>query len=178
MTPLRKGLLLAVLHLLIVGSLGAKLLIDRSLRPRVWVRTAPYDPELPIRGRYVSLQVEVEAPQPPPPAKPAEDQPAWMTRVRSDWKPARLEVREGKLFAVPDEAGSVYYGFRWRQNAWAPALLTEPVAFFIPEHIPDPSVRPQGEELWVEVTVPKKGPPRPIRLGVKRGGQLTPLEIN
>jgi len=29
-------------------------------------------------------------------------------------------------------------------------------------------VRPQGEELWVEVTLPKKGPPRQFRLGVKK----------
>ena len=53
----------------------------------------------------------------------------------------------------------------------------EPVAFFIPENIPDPSVRPAGEELWVEVTIPKEGPPRPIRLGVKKDGELTPLPL-
>ena len=42
------------------------------------------------------------------------------------------------------------------------ALLDRPIAFFIPEHIADPSRRPSGESLWVEVTIPKKGPPRPI----------------
>ncbi len=57
------------------------------------------------------------------------------------------------------------------------AGLAEPVAYFIPEHIPDPSIRPAGEELWAEVTVPKSGPPRPIRLGVRRNGTLTPLDI-
>ena len=56
--------------------------------------------------------------------------------------------------------------------------LLDPVAFFIPEHIPDPSFRPKGEELWVEVSVPKKGPPRPIRLGVKKDNVLTPLNPN
>ena len=178
MTPFRKGLLLAVLHLLIVSSLGAKLLMDRAVRPRVWVRTAPYDPDLPIRGRYVSLAIEVEAPKPPPP-KAKEGEPEWLTRIVSNAsKSARLEVRDGKLHAVPDEAGSVRYVVRWRDQAWTPAVLADPIPFFIPEHIPDPSVRPQGEELWVEVTVPKKGPPRPIRLGVKKGYQLTPLEID
>jgi len=54
---------------------------------------------------------------------------------------------------------------------------TEPVAFFIPEKVPDPSIRPQGEELWVEVTVPREGPPRPIRLGVRKDGELTPLSL-
>ena len=50
------------------------------------------------------------------------------------------------------------------------------IAFFIPEHAPDPSDRPPGEELWAEVTLPKKGPPRPIRLGVMKNGVLTPLQ--
>jgi len=57
------------------------------------------------------------------------------------------------------------------------ALLTEPVAYFIPEHAADPSVRPAGEELWAEVTIPRRGPPRPIRLGVWRDGRLTPLDL-
>jgi hypothetical protein len=52
----------------------------------------------------------------------------------------------------------------------------EPVAFFLPEHAVDPSVRRAGEELWVEVTVPKRGPPRPIQLAVKRGESFTPLD--
>jgi hypothetical protein len=59
------------------------------------------------------------------------------------------------------------------------ALLDQPVAFFIPEHFPDPSRRPADEELWVEVTIPNKGPPRPIRLGVKKGdGAIAPLDLN
>jgi len=61
MTPaLRKGLLVALLHVAIVASLGAKLMVDRATRPRVWARTAPVDPDLPIRGRYVRLQIEVD----------------------------------------------------------------------------------------------------------------------
>lgn len=58
--------------------------------------------------------------------------------------------------------------------------IPEPVtvAFFIPEDVADPSIRPDGEELWVEVTVPPTGPPRPIRLGVQRGdGPVEPLDL-
>ena len=55
-------------------------------------------------------------------------------------------------------------------------VMNEQIAFFIPEHAPDPSRRPPGEELWAEVTLPKKGPPRPIRLGVMKNGVLTPLQ--
>ena len=59
MNGLRKGVLIAAAHLALVLSLGAKLLVDRATRPRMWVKTAPVDPSLPIRGRYVSLRVEV-----------------------------------------------------------------------------------------------------------------------
>jgi hypothetical protein len=52
----------------------------------------------------------------------------------------------------------------------------EPVVpFFIPEHARDPSRRAPGESLWVEVTLPERGPPRPIRLGVRRGDG--PIEL-
>ena len=55
--------------------------------------------------------------------------------------------------------------------------LLDVLAYFIPEHVADPSRRPAGEELWVEVTQPRKGPLRPIRLGVRKDGVLTPLPL-
>jgi hypothetical protein len=65
---------------------------------------------------------------------------------------------------------------RRKGGSWS-SRLAEPVAFFLPEHVPDPSVRLAGEELWVELTLPARGWPRPIRLGVMRAGTLTPLEL-
>ena len=59
-TGMRKGLIVAAIHLALVGSLGAKLLIDRATRPRVWARTLPVDPDHPLRGRYVQMRVEGE----------------------------------------------------------------------------------------------------------------------
>ena len=47
MKPLYKGLIIALVHVCIVSSLGAKLLYDRTARPRVWALTTPYDPDLP-----------------------------------------------------------------------------------------------------------------------------------
>ena len=35
--------------------------------------------------------------------------------------------------------------------------------------------RRQAPEIWAEVTIPRKGPPRPIRLGIKKDGQITPV---
>lgn len=115
MKPAARGLLLAGLHLALVAALGGKLLLDRAVRPRVWLKAGPVDPDAPIRGRYVRLRVE---------------QPPGVART---------------------------------------------LACFIPEGVPDPSLRPPGEELWVEVTLPRRGPPRPIRLAVRKDGRLTPL---
>ena len=165
MTPLvRKGLIVAALHVALVAGVGAKLLVERATNPRVWARAAPYDPDLPIRGRYVQLRLE---------AVPA---PGFDAPLAYDRNVA-LSVRDGRLVATPSDSGANLARIASRDNERI-ALLAIPVAYFIPEHIPDPSVREPGEELWVEVTVPREGPPRPIRLGVRRNGVLTPLDIN
>jgi hypothetical protein len=171
MKPWVKGAVIAIAHVGLVASLGAKLLYDRATRPRVWALTAPYDPDLPIRGRYVSLQLVVE------PRGIQETKPG------PGWQPPQsvvLRVEDSRLVAEAKRGESGYdpsalhVQFLQRQDQKL-ALLDKPVAFFITEHIPDPSRRPPGEELWVEVTIPKKGPPRPIRLGVKRAdGPIVP----
>lgn len=166
MSPLMKGLLIAALQMLIVGSLGAKFLIDRSTFPRVWVATAPVDPDMPIRGRYVSIYALVEAER---------NEASFQSNGPTAFQ-GRLEVKDDKLVAVEDPDGR-----HWASNVtcgdeqcWR---LSEPLAYFISENVADPSRREPGEELWVEVTVPPKGAPRPIQLGVKKNGALTPLEI-
>jgi len=66
---------------------------------------------------------------------------------------------------------------RWKNSLmrWTDEGLIAPSAA---ERIHDPSIRTATKELWGEVTIPKKGPPRPIRLGVKKGdGPITPLEL-
>jgi hypothetical protein len=89
-----------------------------------------------------------------------------------------LHAENGRLVASPAPRPTGLSVTRWRtRNGDLVAALSEPVDFFLPEHAVDPSRRQAGEELWVEVTVPKKGPPRPIRLAVKKGNTFTPLEI-
>lgn len=56
---MKKGLLVAACQLAIVLGMGGKLLIDRARFPREWVRARPYDPEMPVRGRYVRLWLEL-----------------------------------------------------------------------------------------------------------------------
>ena len=176
MKPWLKGTVIAALHVVLVASLGAKLLYDRATLPRAWAQTTPYDPDLPIRGRYVSLSLAVEA------------------RGVSATKPGPggqspqavvLRVEDGRLVAYPSRTKNGYdpaaprLRFLTLEGERQLAVLAEPVPFFIPEHVPDPSRRAAGEELWVEVTLPKKGPPRPIRLGVRRGGgSIVPLDLD
>jgi hypothetical protein len=128
MTLVQKGLILAGLQALMVLSLTGKLLYDRATCPRVWVKTAPWDPSLPIRGRYLSLQL------------------------------------------VP-ERGARYFTETFNQR----------VLFFVPEHaLPFETGRftANAPEVWAEVTIPHAGPPRPIRLGVKKAGNIEPIEVN
>lgn len=73
-------------------------------------------------------------------------------------------------------------GLRWPvllALALGGVLLCAGVLLFVAAHWDElsPAWRKPGEELWIEVTVPKKGPPRPIRLAIKRGETFTPLDF-
>ena len=174
MKPLYRGLLLAVFHLAIVCSLGAKLLYDRAHRPRVWIKSAVFDPDLPIRGKYLALNMEV----------PAE---GFSTRIepcsycgeqktQEIFWPTRcdLVLRGEQLVAVARENGQFWVNVR-RRDGQAMANFLDAATYFLPEHSQGPVLKSRGEELWIEATIPRKGPPRPIRLGIKKNGVLTPL---
>jgi hypothetical protein len=158
MKPLYRGIAVALLQCLIVLGVAGKYAMDQERLPRAWVKAAAGDPSLPIRGRYVSLRLEVTAPQ----------------ETAGQWESATLSVQDGRLVATPVVAGAGVAIWRFDDRPW---VIQEPVAFFIPEQVPDPSLRAPGEELWVEVSVPRQGLPRPLRLGVKKDGVVTPLEL-
>jgi hypothetical protein len=165
---MRKGLIVAACQVAIVSSLGAKLLVDRATCPRVWARTAPVDPNLPIRGRYVSFRLE---------AAPGEGFRSNESEIApSEIAPVALSAKDGTLRATREVESTLFARITTRDGMTVAALV-QPLAYFIPEHAPDPSIRKPGEELWAEVTVPRKGAPRPIRLGVKKGGVLIPLDL-
>jgi hypothetical protein len=168
MTGLTKGVAVALLHILIVTSLGGKVLYDRVHRPRVWVRTGiSLDSHLEIHamhwGRYLTLRLAVQAPWFHPAPKSDEHDEVW------------LEMKGGWLVAHKSES---YTGLSISSWTWHPngdtVYLDQSVAFFLAEHVEYPRPRP-GEELWAEVTMPKKGPPRPIQLALKQGTEWKPL---
>ena len=171
MTPLVRGLVIAVVQVLIMGAVGGKLLYDRRTLPSAWVPTTGVDPMLPIRGRYVSLYLVVEVANPPD----AGDLDTW-TRL-----PAELAVQDGRLRATVLERprdGLVDFERRALRRLETPAgaawVVADPVAFFLPEEGPDPSALPPGQVLWAQVTVPRDGAPRPISLEVRAGDAPAP----
>lgn len=167
LTPLWRGVLVGLVQLALVASLAGKLWYERASLPRVWVRCTGVDPDDPLRGRYVELRLTV------PLAAGAEP-----------YGLVRLRVAGDQLVAehAPLDQGRAWddVTFAGRESVVSPfALLNPPVAVFLPEHVPDPTRRLPGEELWLEVTVPKQGPPRPIRLGIKRGNSaVEPLNFD
>jgi hypothetical protein len=172
----RKGLLLAAIQIALVLSLGGKLLYDRKTRPRVWVLCGAYDPELPIRGRYLSerLQLPAEGFTYAQPNQRAIEWNQW--NMNTQW--AYLEIRDGQLIAKAQGDGpgeSVF--LRKNGDGTIVAFSQEPVLLFISDRAELPQLKP-GEALWVEVTVPTQGPPRPIRLAIKKDGVLTPLKLD
>jgi hypothetical protein len=180
MTPVvRKGLILAGLQIAIVASLDAKLLVDRAVLPRVWVRAAPVGPDLPIRGRYVSLRLEVDLASgldvPPPKTITTPSGQTFLEPTETLW--VTLKVQDGKLVAERSTERDGRPVMARQRGGREVVALREPAAYFIPEGVPDPSIRAAGEELWVEVTIPHRGGPRPIRLGVKKDGVLSPLDL-
>lgn len=194
------GVLLAVVQIGMVGSLVAKLMMDRARYPHVWVKTTSYDPNLFIRGRYVALNFQI-----PMESIEAGNRLSRAPEVYSGWNMIRLEVRNDELVAVPDPNGKLFASKVSHQvkldkpkencpqyNQYTCTFETvndvddkgrqlvtyhERSLYFIPETSADPTVRGKGEELWVDATITPKGLPRPIRLGVKKDGKITPLDI-
>lgn len=165
MTGLAKGIAVALVHALIILSLGGKLLLDRAHRPRVWVRTGSVDPALPLRGRYLALSLQVQAP--------------WFdTSKQYNRSDVRLGVENNTLTAYPSPSSTGLSISYWHASAapqiTGPVYLDERVLFFLPElaNVPFPH---RGEEIWAEVTIPQKGPPRPIQLALKSGTEWKPL---
>lgn len=147
MKAMQRGLQLLLLQLLLVGMVYGRLAYDRVTLPRVWARTVPVDPNDPFRGRYVRLWLE-----------------ALDARGADSLELVRFAVDGDRLVAMasPDPLGVPV-----RSTEPGRVVTIAPVAFFIPENIADPSIRPSGQELWAEVTVLPRGLPRPLRVELR-----------
>ena len=105
------SLTLMVIQLALVCSIAAKYLYQRWTCPRVWTRTVAYDPELLMRGRYLSLQLTVDGCQSTLPSAKHAEFPRdyngaavsgnFMVRGEAEVAfPAELKVVDNRLAAV------------------------------------------------------------------------------
>jgi hypothetical protein len=186
----KSSIALLIIQLLIVSSVAAKYLYQRVSCPSVWTRTAAYEPSLVMRGRYLSLQLTVNGCNSTLPSAKQARYPRDVNGVPTGnrfniWSPdtiqfqAKLAVKDNKLIAIRiPEADDTVTGQTVAAWPGAPCdemRLTDPVDFYIAEHATDPSRVRSGQELWIEVTVPPKGPPRPLQLALKENGAWRPL---
>lgn len=192
------SLLLLAIQLALVCSVAATYLYQRGRYPRVWTRAVAIDPQLPMRGRYLSLQLTVDGCQSSLPSGKLAVFPRDVNGVvvPGPWTvgpvqpfsfPAELKVVDNKLEAIrPQEGQERSKGqlvSAWKGRTCDQMRLEQPVNFFIAEHTAMPlPVQPgrQGAapELWIEVTVPPNGPPRPIQLAVKQDRAWKPLAFD
>jgi hypothetical protein len=186
----KTSLALLVIQLVLVSSIAAKYLYQRSTCPRVWTRTVMYDPSLIMRGRYLSMQLTVDGCQSTLPSAKEAGFPRNLDGVPNGTNfsiaaqqpvvfPAKLAVNGNKLVAIRisdnDDDSSGQNVIAVSRASCDRMRLSDPVNFYLAEHATSPlPVRP-GQELWVEVTVPPKGPPRPIQLALKDNGSWKPL---
>jgi hypothetical protein len=174
MSPLRKGLFLAALQILVVLSLAGKLLYDRHARPRVWVLSEVFDPELPIRGRYLAQRLRFPAEGFSYQEPDKRNYGNWF--INRQW--AYLQFRDNHLVAESEGSGPGEWVYlRKNSDGTLMAVSEDPVLIFIPDTAEIPTLKP-GQEIWTEVTLPVKGPPRPIRIAIKKDGVLAPLQWN
>jgi hypothetical protein len=203
------SLVVLCIQLALVCSIGAKYLYQRSTCPRVWLRTVTYDPELMMRGRYLSVQIPVDGCLSTLPSAEDMVMPRDMNGLPTGKRytisngvaplnfKGRLKVDGNRLVAVRVPESDASYVGQWVTaspgSSCDAMLLQDPVNFYLPEHAKDPTPTRHGHwdngrrqwipdpnpaELWVEVTVPPKGPPRPTQLALKENGVWRPLGLN
>lgn len=183
-----RAIAVAAIHVLLISSLGAKLLYDRRTCPQAWFKTQQYDPNLPIRGRYMSLQVEVRDPRAAEEIESkfateirnqenSRKQYAWHGPFNFGHECGSIAVRDGMPVAVFEPEGpssscdNLTFSRQRSEGGVTTLRVNEPVLFFVPDTAQLPSPTRGGTELWVLATVPRSGPPRPIALGVMKPGE-------
>jgi len=179
---------LLLIQLALVCSVGAKYLYQRWTCPRVWTRAAAYGSEYAMEGRYLVVQLTVDGCQSTLPSARQAEFPRDVNgaAVRGDyWVRAGGEIDfRAELRVVNNKLTAIHYrdGEKSQYGQWVragPASLCDqmrlafPTRFYMGGRSPLPLAA--GSELWMEVTVPPNGPPRPVQLALKRDGAWHPL---
>ena len=100
----------------------------------------------------------------------------FVMRPQSVYFRANLKVQNNQLMAVRIEGQEDQAAGQWVSavpSAQCDQMrLESPVDFYIAEQAASPLPLHSGQELWIELTVPPKGPPRPIQLALKTEWRL------
>lgn len=178
--------LLLAIQLVLVLSVAGKYWYERKVCPRVWVKTGQYDPNEPLRGRYLGLQLAVDAcslPRDKAQFSPGYPYPYTSGgRMPASWTwNVVLVARDGQLMprvvnpeAVPGRTESIT--LREKQPCDS-VPVTQGTNFYIPDTAKGPFPLQEGQVLWVEVTIPPSGPPRPIQLAVSSNAGWQPIKL-
>lgn len=186
MNTRNRAIALLVIQCAIVSSIAGKYLYERLTRPRVWVRVAQYDPNLPMRGRYMAISPQVNAcglprdkdsSQEPYWTGPSANKKftTWQWHVITKAQDGKLIVEDARNLMPRSNTQTIYLT---SDQACDRVSLSPGIDFFIPETAQPPFPRKAGEELWAEVTVPAVGPPRPIQLAISDNGQWKVLKLD
>jgi hypothetical protein len=187
MKPMKQShaaLTLLLVQLLLVLSVAGKYLYERKTRPRIWARATQYDPNQPLRGRYLALQLLVDACALP------RDQNHYQKGYKiftdgeepGSWKwNVSLAVEDGHLVPTlqdhPKTPIDIQELMLRTDRPCNRVPIRSEVEFFIPDTAKGPFPLKPGQELWVEVTMPPTGPPRPIQLALSTGAGFHPLRF-
>lgn len=175
---------LLVVQLVLVLSIAGKYLYERKSRPRIWVQTTQNDPNQPQRGRYLALQLAVNACGLP-------HDPAHFTAgyqvTPNGFSPGSyrwsvsLAAQDGHLTPHLEDHARTPEGIQQVTQVEIQSCervpLNSDTEFFIPDTAKSPFPLKEGQELWVEVTVPASGPPRPVQLAASDASGFHPLQF-
>lgn len=178
------ALTLLAIQLVLVLSVAGKYWCERRNCPRVWVKTAQYDPNTPLRGRYLGLQLVVDACNLPRDAAhfTPGNRYADGRHTSGFWRwNVSLAARDGHLVPRVQDHRRNPDGPQWltlyENEPCSNQPLSSMVEYFIPDTAKGPFPLKPGQELWVEVTVPRSGPPRPIQLALSSEAGWQPLKF-
>jgi hypothetical protein len=172
---IRAGLILLFVQLVLVLSVAGKYLYERQTRPRVWTRASQFDPNLTLRGRYLALQLLLDACSLPQDAGHA-IRPYPGTHPFWQWD-VSLAAENGKLVPIVAPQGPETLRL-FADKPCDRATLSNQELLFIPDRAKVPLPLQPGQELWVEVTVPESGPPRPIQIALSSAAGFHPLKLD
>ncbi len=167
--PIVSALIIGLAQAALVVSLAAQAAWDRANLPRAWVLARPVTSTPAVHGRYIRLQV---VPLVDPGLGPIRD--SINERIIIRPTAVRLEARDGRLLAHKTPVSGVHLVFRDNRKE-GEVVLGPAIDCYLPPADGDPSRFLKQEPLWLEVSVPAQGPPRPLRLGTMKEGRVVPI---